>query len=346
MSYVDQFLASIRKAFTAEGPDGIALAWGLGVLLLLLGGAVGVAALRRRLAQQRAVTAAARACGLSNGDLAWLKTLARSARVDPLRVMHHLSAFEHATALALAEQPPRDEPPPHSCAARIGDLRRTLGFHVLPPHAWLVTTRELANGDRLSCDAGTCQGEIVRVNEASFAVHFERAPELKHDGRPISLALVRWNDAHYALRCRVVSANGSELILAHDEAPERRQKREFVRVRTHNAIVLQALTGATSWEGRLQDISAGGFSAIFPAPVPAATPLLASFRLAGTERFELLAARILSLDPPESGPCLARAAFTELSEHERARLARGITWHELHGPDEPPPPHPLPHAKH
>ncbi len=336
MSYIDQFLQSVRRAFTAEQPDPGAWLWAAGALLCLILLSVALSSVRRRWRQRRALAASAKAHGLSTADLCFLLTLTRPADVSPLHAMMRLAVFEHVTALALAREPRQGTPSADSRAAHIAALRHKLGFDTLPPHARLLTTRELQTDDLLCWEADDQQGRVQYVNESTFGLRFEYVPGIKPSAAAMQLTLVRPNDAHYDIRCEVVEVDGTSVRLAHDEHPARRQMREFVRARVHGPVTLALLDGVTIWKGSLRETSAGGLSADFTGPLTTGTMAMVSFQLAEGEIFEHLGGKILSTDPAVRGKTRAHVSFTGLNEQDRARLARCVTWHECHGPDTVP----------
>jgi hypothetical protein len=394
MRPVDQFLSSVREVFARNRTTD----WTeVGLLLLgvvLVATALGVWRTRRRarLETSRQVEAVAARSGLQARDLDYLRRIASDSHLSLLDVMTRLPPFERATAAALASKVPPLRPADGSGYEHVRYLRKALGFSPLPAHHWLVSTRELVAGDRV--DISGRPGQVVEVNEASFAVELPGATPFDV-GVVGTLAIARPDDSRYIARVRTLGvmeivpdaekaapapANRGpqagavravdpdpqrqrRYFFAHDERPDRRQDREYVRVRVSGDITLRSVEGlgqggapqdsarleeATdagraapplsdqALLGTLIDVSAGGLSLKLArdgnGPLVSLgdwkhVKVLCSFHLRdGQHRFERLEAVVATVEalrPAGQGFHLG-LAFTSLGDSERDRLSAAV----------------------
>lgn len=353
MKPVDSFLRSVRLAFRPEEDSG---GWGwLWALLViaLLGALLVMGRLRGRRRARRSEDAAfvrwLGEKGLSPGDEELLRRLADRAGVAPLLVGTHIEVFQRATAAELATVAAPDvHAAPEGIFAQVARLRRGLGFHVLPEQVPLLSTREFASGARVSVDG--VEGMVGEVNEAWFDV------EVVADGvfavrgvdEVVRLSFVRGGEARYTARCRVAAltpARGPRrLILRHDEAPDRVQKRNAVRVAVRGAVELRPrVVDASSTEaadghghepifhGELLDLSIGGLAMLSDTKLAVGVRVRASFDWEGGAYREL-PALVLGCTPHLRGRHLMRLAFRALPASEENRLAAAIARRTAHGP--------------
>jgi hypothetical protein len=337
MTPVDTFLQSVRAAFKpAEGMP----AWGWAALLFVILAVVGLVRWRARQASSREDRAAlARLLQerrLSSADGAAIARLAQAGGLPPLAVASRLDAFERATARALAGQTP---PSPTAGGptvaddvfARVRRLRLALGFHVVPDHLPLVTTRELVPGMPLSVDH--VAATVVDVNEGWFSIVARDGHEAplkpRALGTPAFVTLTRGHDARYEAHCAALSFEAAgaarKAFLRHDETPVRHQLRAAVRVSAQGTVVLTANDGAAPATGTLVDISVGGCA----IESSAALPLGHAVHLAitwGGETYRALPASVLHCDGRGSG-FLVRLAFHGLSADDDARLSAAVARH-------------------
>jgi choline dehydrogenase-like flavoprotein len=354
MTPVDTFLRSVRTAFQpGEGiPTWIWPCIALAVPLAIALRRWSVLHARRR-QDETAFARLLTAQGLSTADGAVLLQLASRSSQPPLDVATRLDAFERATARALAGQPlPATAPPTpdgreatvsaddNDVFARVHRLRRALGFHVVPDHVPLSTTREFVPGMRVKLD--DVPAIVVEVNEAWFAVEAtDAALKPRAPGTTAFVTFTRGHDARYVAHCALVSqetigAVGSfrKRFLLHDEKPQRHQLRAAVRVNAQGAVTLLPREAAptkvnrptpAAVEGTLIDISVGGFAAEAPVALAAGTALHASITWAG-ESYRELPAAVLKCDARGVRFHL-RLEFRGLSTDDDARLSAAIARH-------------------
>lgn len=333
----ESFLRELSSAFARNGigPTGVA------VLLVLAGAVLGLVlsrVVRRALAHRAMLERFAARHALGADDVRFARAVAAGAGLDPLDVLTRLDLFERATALALRGDPAGAAGDP---APRVAHLRQVLRFDRLPAHAPLLTTRELAPGTAVQAELdGRRRGVVLGVDERSLRVEVDGPVSLRL-GDALALTIVHARDAHHAARCRVldrvVTADGdTHLTLAHDEAPERLQRREYVRVPARGEVTIRPLLwpvpppGARSAiRGRLVDVSGGGLHVETEAPL--AVGLLAEVAFAVDDAvFAGLRAAVLTCAAVEGGH-EARLELKGVPEHERERLTAAIVRAEAHG---------------
>lgn len=337
MTPVDTFLQSVRAAFKpAEGMP----AWGWAALVFAVLAVVGLVRWRARQTSSRQDEAAfARLLQerrVSTADGTAIARLAQAAALPPLSVASRLDAFERATARALAGHSP---PAPgvvggtdaDEVFARVRRLRLALGFHVVPDHLPLVTTRELVPGMALNVDH--VAATVVDVNEGWFSVvardGHEAPLKARALGTPAFVTLTRGHDARYEAHCAALSFDAAgaarKAFLLHDEKPVRHQLRAAVRVSAQGTVVLTANDGTAPATGTLVDISVGGCA----VETSSAQPLGHAVHLAITwngETYRALPASVLHCDA-RGGGFLVRLAFHGLSADDDARLSAAVARH-------------------
>jgi hypothetical protein len=359
MTPVDQFFTTVRDVF-AKNRDldwtQIGLTFGA-ALVVAIACSMWLRAWRSSRRIARRIEAVASAARLTSIDGDYLGRMAAAAGLPVLEVMTSLAPFEHATAAALAAEAPTLRPLAGSAFERVRHLRRALGFSPLSPHLWLLTTRELVEGDRVAM--GAAAGRVVEVNEASFAI------DLPVDvgpvpGASVPLAIDRPDDARYLAQVRVLAvevppgtASGAQSVcrafFAHDEQPDRQQQREHVRVRVQGTVTVQSMdpasaasrssrtgagrTGPPAVTGTLVDVSAGGLALDLPTAAASSirrgAHVRCSFTLGEGETFEELAALVVAAAAgPRPGTQHIRVSFTALAEPGRDRLAAALAKHQ------------------
>jgi hypothetical protein len=369
MTPVDQFFKSLRDV-GARNRDANWTLIGLG-----LGAAIVVTILLarwiRRWRSRRSlggrIAAVVTASGMTRLDLDYLRRIAAAAGLPVLEVMTSLAPFEHATAAALASEAPSLRPVAGSAFERVRRLRKALGFSPLSPHLWLLSSRELVVGDPVAIGGGT--GRIVEVNEACLAVDLPVAA-VPAFGASATLTVSRADDARYFARVGLLAVEappgaGAGLTLrraffTHDEQPERRQQREYVRVRVYGAATVRSAdpSKGTSGEatapgpaeapaaaataaiaGLLVDVSAGGLALDLPiAPagrLRRGARILCSFTLDEGGAFAELEARVVAAAAgPVAGVQHLRLSFTSLGEAARDRLAAAVVRQQQRPPPD------------
>lgn len=340
MTPVDTFLQSVRAAFKpTEGMP----AWVWAVALL---GGLALAVLARWWARrahsqhdQMAFAQLLLEKRVPTADAAEIVRWARAVAVTPLAVISRLEAFERATARALAGQSP---PPPTAGTtdatagddvfARVRRLRRELGFHIVPDHLPLLTTRELVPGMNITVDH--VAATVIEVNEGWFCVVARDAPfKPRAPGMPTFLTLTRGRDASYQAHCATLSVDAAGAVrrafFLHDEKPLRQQLRAAVRVAAEGTLVLGGdgahAPPAETTKGTLVDISVGGCAVEMPAALPVGHASHVSITWDG-ETYRALPATVLQCDA-RGGGFLVRLAFHGLSVDDDTRLSAAVARH-------------------
>lgn len=349
MKPVDAFLHSVRTAFRAEdGGDGVGWAWAiLAVAVVGLGLVVARMRAQRRTRQagQAAFARLAAEKKLSTADEALIGRLAARVAAAPQVVGTHLDVFERATAALLgAALAPAAGAPVEGLFAEVGRLRRTLGFHVLPEQFPLLTTRELVSGVRV--DVGGVAAMVGEVNEAWFDVECSAEGVFSASvDQTVRVAFVRGGEARYVARCAVAAGIPAhaprQLILRHDERPERTQKRNAVRVTVRGEIHLRPRpveAGASEeardegvTHGELVDLSIGGMAIAVESKLAVGTALRASFDWEGSTYADLPVV-VLQCEARSRNVHVARLQFRGLGVADENRLAAAIARRSAHAP--------------
>jgi hypothetical protein len=337
MSDTQEFFDSLRSAF-ARDPRPVWLMVLLGVVLLVPIAAT-LARWRARVTLRRGLHEAsvrlAEERRLSDAQVVFVEGLAERAAVSPLDLMQHLAVFERATARELLRHVRDPDLDHEGVAKKIAGLRAALGFHILPPDHWLLSTRELQTGDQVKL--GTAVLTVTAVSEAHFALALETATKPVGAGTT-AMEVIRPHDARYIIHCKVLGTaqvDGQwQMRLGHDEHPERLQQRAYVRVRVDRPISWVELEKGRkkpgpALEGHIVDVSAGGISFDSPHSEPQGSLHECSFELAEGAKFKDVGIIVIDVTPArEQADFRIRAAFSGLSNAERDRLAAAVAWHE------------------
>jgi hypothetical protein len=350
MKPVDEFLRSVRRAFRPEDDGGgTGWVWALAAVGLL----AALLVLRRLRLQRRTRRSAAAAFAkvmsehnIGAADEQLIRRMAARAGVEPTRVATQPELFEVATAAVLAAVPaPAVDGADEGPFAQVGRLRLGLGFHVVPHHVPLVTTRQLVSGQRV--EMGAVPGEVAEVNEAWFTVNAMAGGAFVTGavGQKVRVAFTRGSEARYTAQCTVAAAEPlrapRRLTLRHDEKLERVQLRSAVRVPARGAVELRSRTaaaiGAASGDpgaarGELVDLSLGGLALSTETLLPVGASLYATFEWEGAE-YRDLPASVIACAPRPRGLHLARLEFHGLPAGEEDRLAAAIARRSAHGPE-------------
>lgn len=367
MRPVDEFLRSVRTAFRPDDDaTGTGWLWLLAVvvllaLLLVLGRIRGRRQANRLNADALSNLIAAR--NLGGADERLIVRMAERVGLAPVLVATQVDAFERATAAELAAASPTVANAPASTlapsstmpsgaeglAAHLGRLRRTLGFHVLPDHLALLTTRQLSSGQRVQIAA--VEGMVTEVDEAVFVVEAVAGGAFTAGtaGQTVQVAFARGSEARYLAHCPVIEAQPvrapQRLTLSHDEKPERLQLRNAVRVAAQGTIELRPRTalavpaGADGpvTRGELVDLSVGGLALSTEVRLPVSAALHASFDWEGGE-YRDLPVWVIECVPRLRGRFLARLEFRGLPAIEEARLAAAVARRSAHSHEGTPSP--------
>ncbi len=300
---------------------GLVLALVLLALASLLYGLAGL--LRRRLARAARLRRLAEHRGLSREALDLARALAARAGAEPFALLTRLDLFELATAGAGEHAP------------EVRQLRQALGFDRLPPHAPLLTTRELRPGTALVAERGALAGQVVEVDESSFELELPRGL-LAPPGEVVELSLDHAHEARYRLRCPLIGSAGApdasavRLRLGHDEAPLRVQRRAFARVTLREPFDLHPLAALVphggapeGWSGLLVDVSGGGALAESRGPLPVGLLGRLSFAV-GEARFEGLRAVVLASSRAGEERWRSHLELVRIAEGDRDQLVAAV----------------------
>ncbi|MBL8919022.1 MAG: PilZ domain-containing protein [Myxococcaceae bacterium] len=295
-------------------------------LVIILAAMQAVGYLRRRRGLVLGVEQIAFQRGLTRDELALVLDLARVGGVPPLRLLTHLDVFERVTGKALSGALSvflSGEP----LANQVRRIRHALHFDVLPAHAPLLTTRELSPGTAVHFGAN--HGQVSHLDEAHLEVEL-REPVSLERGTTVTLILTHAREARYELHCRLTEVrNGTQLLLAHDEAPVRVQQREYVRAKAAGPIRLVAV----SWpghsieqreiEGQLVDLSGGGALVTCHTVLPPGVRFTATFS-AGEQIFSKLDGVVIATHGRDAGTFELHLEFPRLPPAERERLIGAV----------------------
>jgi len=351
MTPVDSFLHSVRGAFTPSYDT----AWIGAALVAAVATLVVLGRWRARLVERRAGTAAFAAFvaekRLAGAQTRLLAQLGAAAGAPPLVIGSNLDAFERATAQLLASETPTaasgvarsERDGADDVFSRVHELRRALGFHVVPDHLALSTTRELVPGTHVA--VGVAGGEVMEVNEAWFGVIAGPDTTFPAAAPGAALRITFTRDARYNVRCPVLAADPPhaprKLLLRHDEKPERHQLRATVRVSAQGTAQLVPRTGRTgealgdggeatgdgqATAAELIDISVGGLAATATQAISPGTAVHVAITWDG-EVYRELPAAVLRCDAKLGGRFLLRLEFRGLPAQEESRLAAAIARH-------------------
>jgi len=340
MNPVDSFLSSVREAFrpSEDGPQQALYVLGVGIssgLIVLL-----IRRIRARRRKQRAYVQYLSARGISPNAAGLLTTLGKRIDLPASVVASNVDAFERATAAELAKYPLPGAEVTGGIFAEVASLRRALGFHALPIHAPLLTTRELSSGDSIEIDG--LRASIVEVNEAYLRVNCEVAGtegRRLFPGARVPVSLTHGREARYLAECRVLSreedAGGLQVRLAHDERPTRLQLRDAVRVPLTGVVhlrshILNAIdepsdeVGDAVTECELLDLSLGGLAVQSQSRLAVGGVVHVGFESDGAV-FEDLAAVVLECEPQAKGAFRLRFEFHRLASGDEQKLSALIT---------------------
>ena len=345
MTPVDSFLHSVRGAFTPSYDT----TWIWAVLLAAVTTFIVLARWRTRSMGRRAGAAAFAAFvaekRLGGEQTRLLAQLGAGIEVPALEVGNSLDAFERATARLLASETPTpasgiarpERDGADDVFTRVHELRRALGFHVVPDHLALSTTRELVPGTHVA--VGAAGGEVMEVNEAWFGVIAGPDNTFSVAAPDATLRITFTRDARYIVRCPMLAADPPhaprKLLLRHDEKPERHQLRATVRVTAQGTALLSSRSGgapdAAGGESQaiaaeMIDVSVGGLAALAPQALRPGTAVHVALTWDG-EVYRELPATVLRCDEKPGGRFLLRFEFRGLPAPEESRLAAAIARH-------------------
>lgn len=329
------FLRALSSAFARNGigPRGFA------ILLVLAGVVLGLVLsrlVRRALASRALLEQFAARHALGAEDVRFARAVAARSALDPLDVLTRLDLFERATALALADAPAGSAADP---APRVAHLRQALRYDRLPAHTPLLTTRELGPGTAVVAELdGPRRGVVLATDERALRIELD-GPVGVRAGDEVALTIVHARDAHHLARCRVRGRaagpdGATHLSLAHDESPERLQRREYVRIPAQGTVAIRPLLWPVAppaarvvLAARLVDVSGGGLHVRTDAPLAVGLLAEVRFEVGGVE-FSGLRAAVLTCAAAGEG-YEARLELKGVPEPERERLTAAVARAEV-----------------
>ena len=144
-----------------------------------------------------------------------------------------------------------------------GEIRKKLHFILLPDGVALTSTRSISSGHPISLIDIKCEARIIENLETCFVIKYaDDFPVLIKPEQPLRFAFSRSNDGLYAADVRVIEHSGGKIKCRHTITLKRHQLRKDVRMRMSGKIKLfmrDSENNRISFEGKLIDISAGGF---------------------------------------------------------------------------------------
>jgi len=326
---VDEFFQSVGTQFADNRGHAALAVILLSSLAALAALAVLFGRLRRLLRARRELRDFAARHQIAAGDLAYAASLARASRLPLLDLLQQLDLFEHATAQALAGTLGPDAPP--GDAARLGRLRRALGYDQLADFMPLFSSRELPAGTEVRI--GERAGETRDANESELVIELPgEAPAAVGDTVAIEIEHAREAPYHLSCALRAIApaadAGTVRLTFAHDEMPLHLRGHEMrVAVRGPIALrpALHADPAARAEEipAELLEASEHELLASSVLPIPAGRFVECTFAL-GLDRFRALRALVRTSEPGDGGTHRLHLELRGVSERDRTRLRAAI----------------------
>lgn len=317
---MEEFLRALRDTWAERSHPGYGpLFLLLAIVLIALVWSL-ISSIRTRRARALEAVRLAGEKGIGHDDLYWFEQSCKQSGHETLEVLTRIATFEQATAAALS--PPDDE-----AATRIARVRHALGFDRLPTHFPILSSREMQLG--ATVDMAGVRGEVADVNELFFAVRSDKKLD-RAAGAQLPLTLIHASEARYRLTCTLLGRDGGHYRFGHDEAPERIQQREHVRVEVAGPVHVEPFSspqhgGAAppACEGLMVNVSSGGMLLESELELPAGLSLRLNFEVNGARFQEVTAIVIESMKRPPN--LAARIEFVGISEHERERLGATLS---------------------
>ena len=153
-----------------------------------------------------------------------------------------------------------------------GSIRKKLHFILLNDGVALTSTRSISSGHPVSLVDIKCEARLIENLETCFVIKYpdDFSVLIKPDSI-LRFAFSRSNDGLYAADVRVIEHSGGKIKCRHTITLKRHQLRKDVRMRMSGKIKLfmrDSENKRISFEGRLIDISAGGFCFESSAAIP------------------------------------------------------------------------------
>jgi len=234
---------------------------------------------------------------------------------------------------------------------RLRAIREQLGLDYVPPGQQIVSTRELHDGQWIAiAPADADEPEWIRVmvedvNEAYFYVVLKprtlAAPPLLHPGQRIRCTVFRDEDGRYAFETDIAAYDHPPPTwrLHHTHDFVRTQNRADYRVRHDQSVMAHVFDAPlhddgpragntiTRIPGRITSLSAGGCAMVFKQPVARRVRLVITLELPSGQPIETEVA-IVGSATISGGRYLVRGRFRGLSDEDRDRIARYVTYRQ------------------
>lgn len=329
--------------------------WGVLILVGLLVAAVLIEVWRRRAGDKRrietewrTVDEIARRKGFSDEERNILRdAIARTSPRSPLRaVSEHEVLTECLTATGGADTA--------SLPGRgLHTIRERLGLHHVPHSRSMTSTQEIDKGQLIwiaPAVASSADWLHARVSDVDD-VHFSVTPcsegtAPKHTLRPgdtVRCHLWREYDARYRFRTTVVRSDDAppKWVLRHTRHLDRMQGREYNRIRVEQPVTValldmrKARVGPSLLDrpvvlrvqGRIVNLSGGGFAQIVHGAIPAGAVLRVILILPEEKPFQVHV-RVIAAQPIAGRRRLLRCSFLDIDEESRERIVRYVAYRQ------------------
>ncbi len=274
----------------------------------------------------------------------------------PLRALTVRHEFDKCVANEMARlDKAGDRDAFQTMGERLRDIRAQLGLDYLPLGQRITSTRELVSGQWFSIAHARntspqwTRMRVDRVDEAYVYVSShpkkgEPSP-IFHDGDAVRCRLWRDEDARYAFSTTVASYEDlpPQWRLDHANDLIRTQARDHFRVRHDQHTTVDILNASldgddsdiakrrvvTKLRGRVTSLSAGGCALVIPQEVSRQVLLRIELEVDEEEPM-LVGARIVSSSGISGDRVLVRAAFVNLDDAHRDRIAKYVLQRQQH----------------
>ncbi len=154
-------------------------------------------------------------------------------------------------------------------------IRKKLHFILFPEGVPLTSTRSISSGHSISLVDIKCEARLIENNETCLVLRYpEEITILVKPESVLRIAFARSNDGLYAADLRVIEHSDGKIKCRHSITLKRHQLRKDVRMRITSKVKLFFRDNENkriSFEGKLFDISAGGFCFETSAVIPEKT---------------------------------------------------------------------------
>lgn len=334
-------------------------AYGLAALLLaflvLLAGAVGLDARRKRAlnraARQGQWTAVERVMEerrLNTRETSLLRDLLRRhAREAPLEAVTTRHSFERMVDAAMREVALRgSEADRRQFGSVLRDIRMQLGLETTVLGQQIHSTRELEGGQRvevaLEGSEAWARFHVDDVDEAYLYLRYRDeppVPQLPGAGQRVKCSLWRDEDGRYTFGTTVVATEAAppRITLEHATRLSRTQSREHFRVRHDQSTMLGVLAGtaedtaselelvppATRVRGRITSLSAGGCAIVVHDSISRRMLLRIALEVAEGKPL-VVHGKIVASQPISGGRYLLRVEFLNVPEEAADAISKYV----------------------